>query len=204
MAIKDDKNMPKSRVTLRYRTEINGVPEDIILPLRLLIAGDFSGHQLNGGGVNPTAGQIDGQSNERLDLDKRTLFDASLINDLEVYDADGIKLSSGDRYNAIMQRLNVKTGLGINEIKFTKLSDFLPNRVLENSGPEINNHFEIRRLLNGVKANLANSKQYRQAIEDVLVDPLNGEAAALSQQLSDFLKVYQTQTTLGFVDNGAN
>ncbi|MES9906635.1 MAG: type VI secretion system contractile sheath small subunit [Sedimenticola sp.] len=204
MAIQDDKNMPKSRVTLRYRTEINGVPEDIILPLRLLIAGDFSGHQLNGGGVNSTAGQIDEQSNKRLGLDKRTLFDASLINDLEVYDADGKKLSSGDQYNAIMQRLNVKTGLGINEIKFTQLGDFSPDRVLENSGPEIKNHFEIKSLLDGVKANLANSKCYRQAVEDVLVDPLNGEAAALSQQLSDFLKIYQAQTTLEFVGNGAS
>ncbi len=41
MSIQD--TLPKSRLTLRYRTEINGEPEDIELPLRLLIAGDFSG-----------------------------------------------------------------------------------------------------------------------------------------------------------------
>jgi len=40
MAIQDE--IPKSRLTLRYKTEINGQPEDITLPLRLSIMGDFS------------------------------------------------------------------------------------------------------------------------------------------------------------------
>ena len=40
MAIQDE--IPKSRLTLRYKTEINGQPEDIQLPLRLAVVGDFS------------------------------------------------------------------------------------------------------------------------------------------------------------------
>ena len=40
MAIQDE--IPKSRLTLRYKTEVNGQPEDLTLPLRLLITGDFS------------------------------------------------------------------------------------------------------------------------------------------------------------------
>src|SRR2546421_9397178 len=40
MAVQDE--VPKSRITLRYRTEINGTPEDITLPLRLLVMGDLS------------------------------------------------------------------------------------------------------------------------------------------------------------------
>src|SRR5689334_10692595 len=40
MAVQDE--VPKSRITLRYRTEINGTPADIDLPLRLLMLGDFS------------------------------------------------------------------------------------------------------------------------------------------------------------------
>ena len=56
MAIQDE--IPKSRLTLRYRTEINGQPEDMSLPLRLLITGDFS----------------QGSSSDRsVDLDERNL-----------------------------------------------------------------------------------------------------------------------------------
>ena len=40
MAVQDE--VPKSRITLRYRTEIDGEPADISLPLRLLMLGDFS------------------------------------------------------------------------------------------------------------------------------------------------------------------
>ena len=38
---------PKFRLTLRYRTEINGVPEDVELPLRILIGGGLGGNTVN-------------------------------------------------------------------------------------------------------------------------------------------------------------
>jgi type VI secretion system protein ImpB len=40
MAVQDE--VPKSRITLTYRTEINGQPETVNLPLRMLVSGDFS------------------------------------------------------------------------------------------------------------------------------------------------------------------
>lgn len=40
MAIQDD--LPRSRITLTYRTTINGQPEDVDLPFRMLVLGDFS------------------------------------------------------------------------------------------------------------------------------------------------------------------
>jgi type VI secretion system protein ImpB len=40
MAIQDE--IPKSRLTLRYKTEVSGQPEDLSLPMRLLVTGDFS------------------------------------------------------------------------------------------------------------------------------------------------------------------
>ena len=40
MAVQDE--IPKSRLTLTYRTEINGQPQTVNLPLRLLVMGDFS------------------------------------------------------------------------------------------------------------------------------------------------------------------
>src|SRR4051812_38880947 len=40
MAITDE--IPKSRLTLTYRTNVSGEPEDVTLPFRLLIMGDLS------------------------------------------------------------------------------------------------------------------------------------------------------------------
>lgn len=40
MSIQDQ--LPRSRITLTYRTTINGEPETVNLPLRLLMLGDFS------------------------------------------------------------------------------------------------------------------------------------------------------------------
>ena len=40
MAIQDD--IPRSRITLKYRTTIEGEPADVELPLRFLVMGDFS------------------------------------------------------------------------------------------------------------------------------------------------------------------
>ncbi|MFP2908786.1 type VI secretion system contractile sheath small subunit [Pyxidicoccus sp. 3LFB2] len=40
MSIQED--LPKSRITLTYRTTINGEAETVSLPLRLLVLGDFS------------------------------------------------------------------------------------------------------------------------------------------------------------------
>lgn len=40
MSVQDE--IPRSRITLSYRTTINGQPEDVILPFRLLVVGDFS------------------------------------------------------------------------------------------------------------------------------------------------------------------
>ena len=41
MSIQDE--IPKSRLTLTYKTEVNGAQQDVDLPLRLAILGDFSG-----------------------------------------------------------------------------------------------------------------------------------------------------------------
>ena len=40
MAIQDE--IPKSRLTLKYKTEVEGQPEDLSLPMRLMVNGDFS------------------------------------------------------------------------------------------------------------------------------------------------------------------
>ncbi len=76
MAIQDE--IPKSRLTLRYKTEVNGGLEDMILPLRLLITGDFS----------------HGSSNDRkVDLDERRIRNLDGTNTDKVMKDMGMSLS---------------------------------------------------------------------------------------------------------------
>lgn len=112
MAIQDEKNIPKSRVTLRYRTEINGVSEDITLPLRILVAADFSGFD-SGGENKGTFGERDLENiTKRASIEKRQIFNARDIMNLEVKKDNGEKLSESEYYNSVFQRLNVPFASG--------------------------------------------------------------------------------------------
>ncbi|RXF05960.1 type VI secretion system contractile sheath small subunit [Pseudoalteromonas sp. PS5] len=185
MAIQDDKNMPKSRVTLRYRTQINGVPEDITLPMRILVAGDFSGYA-----SNADAGQAD-EKGQRLSLDKRHVFDATEISDIKLHDENGAKLTPTEQYNPVMQLLRIKGDVQ-KELQFKHLDAFSPDRILENSQPEIKNKLEIKRLLNEVMSNLTNNKRYRQALEELLT---TNDSDTVLAALEQIISIYRPQTS---------
>ncbi len=54
MAIQDE--IPKSRLTLRYKTEVDGEPQDVTLPLRMAVTGGggcVGGSQLTAECVRP-------------------------------------------------------------------------------------------------------------------------------------------------------
>lgn len=191
MAIQDDKNMPKSRVTLRYRTQINGVPEDITLPMRILIAGDFSG--FSGLEQNTVAKKQIGQADEqgqRLSLDKRHIFDATEITDIKLHSENGTKLTSIEQYNPVMKLLRVKSAVD-GDLQFTHLDAFSPDRILENSCSEIKNKLEIKRLLNEVMSNLTNNKRYRQALQDLLTA---SNSQTVQDELKEIIGIYLPKT----------
>ena len=75
MSIQDE--IPKSRLTLTYKTEVNGAEADVNLPLRMALLGDFSG----------------GTSKDRkLDLDERRVRNLDGTNTDAVMKDMGITL----------------------------------------------------------------------------------------------------------------
>ena len=110
MSIQDE--IPKSRLTLKYKTEVNGQPEDVNLPLRLAILGDFSG----------------GTSKDRkLDLDERRMRNLDGRNTDSVMKDMGISLKmtvdnkvDADKAEEIDVNLN-----------FDSMKSFNPERVAE-------------------------------------------------------------------------
>ena len=173
MAIQDDKNIPKSRVTLRYRTEINGVPEDVTLPLRILVAGDFSGFGDNKeNGITYGERDVD-DSSQRASIEKRHIFDAREILDVTIKDENGMKLAEKARYNSVFDRLNIAKKQSLTSDFYTKksylkegsikkLDDFNPSYF--ELGKEQQDNFDISTLI----AKLSNDRNFYAATKGVL------------------------------------
>lgn len=162
MAIQDE--IPKSRLTLRYRTEINGQPEDITLPLRLAILGDFS----------------QGSSTDRkLDMEERR------FRNLDGRNTDGIMKDMG-----ILLKFSVSNKVDPDqsedlavEIPFDSMRSFSPDKVAENV-PKLKGLLMLKRLLEEVMSNADNRKEFKRLLGDLLG---NQEALAkMLEQLKGF------------------
>jgi len=145
MAVQDE--VPKSRITLRYRTEINGTPEDVNLPLRLLIIGDLS---------------LGTSSDRKVDLDERRIRNLdgtntnSLMRDMKITLKTQVP-NKIDPSNSENLELN---------LPITGLKSFSPDEVAKNV-PKLRALLMLRKLLVEVEANIGNSKEFRKAVTDL-------------------------------------
>lgn len=158
MAIQDE--IPKSRLTLRYKTEVNGEPQDTTLPLRLAITGDFS----------------NGTSKDRqLDLEERRMRNLDGKNTDAVMKDMGIKLELAvanmidpDKASELQVRLPI-----------TAMKSFSPEEVAK-SVPKLNGMLMLKRLLEEVMSNVDNRKEFRKLLGELLSDQ-----AALAKVLEE-------------------
>lgn len=136
MSIQD--TLPKSRLTLRYRTEINGQPEDIELPLRILIAGDFSGEKLG---------------KKSFDERKILSFDGKNLNSI----MEKMKI-----------QLNVKDSLdNPHMIPIHNVDSFLPGNIIK-SITSLDEMVKAKDLLNSLLSSINNSSKFRTALPKLL------------------------------------
>ncbi|GIW70583.1 MAG: type VI secretion system-associated protein [Planctomycetota bacterium] len=163
MAIQDE--IPKSRLTLRYRTEISGEPETVELPLRLLVLADFS----------------QGTSQDRkVDLEERR------VRNLDGTNLDGVMKDMGMSVEfAVKNRIDpdkeeeIKVKLPIDSMKALSPEGFAQHI------PKVKALLLLKQLLQEVQANVANSKEFRQLLSDLYA---NEEAF---QKMLDELKGFE-------------
>jgi type VI secretion system protein ImpB len=148
MAIQDE--IPKSRLTLRYTTEVNGTPEDVDLPLRLLVLGDFS------------------QGNS---ADRNVDFEDRRVRNLDGTNLDeqmkDMKMSVSF---AMPNRIDPESG---DEIAVNIPVDGIKSLSPEGFGqhiPKVKGLLLLKRLLQEVEANVANSKEFRKLLSDLYSD----------------------------------
>jgi type VI secretion system protein ImpB len=169
MAVQDE--VPKSRLTLRYRTEINGQPQDVNLPLRLLVMGDFS---------------LGTSADRKVDFDERKLRSLDGKNMATVMKDMNINMSMSvqnkidpDKSEELEVNLPIKS-----------MKSFSPDEVAKNM-PKVKGLLLLKKLLLEMESNVANSKDFRKAMTDLYANEASHKA--LVEQLKAF-ESFKVQT----------
>jgi type VI secretion system protein ImpB len=149
MAITDE--IPKSRLTLTYRTEVHGQKEDVQLPFRLLILGDLS----------------NGKSKDRkADLDQRFIrhLDGKNLNQV-MNDMDlSVTVTVPNKVDPDKAAELTAT------IPIKGMRSFTPAEVAQNV-PKIKSLLLLKKLLLEVQANIDNRKEFRQLLRELAQHP---------------------------------
>jgi len=139
---------PKERVNITYKPATGNMTEDVELPLKLLMIGDYTLRQ-----------------------DATPVEDRKPIN----VDKDNFQKVMGEQKLALSFAVKDKLSetedseLTVN-LKFRRLSDMEPEAVA-NQVPELKKLLDLRAALTALKGPLGNEKAFRNKIQQILGDP---------------------------------
>jgi type VI secretion system protein ImpB len=149
---------PKERVNIVYRPATGDVQEEIELPLKLVVLGDFTL-----------------QGDDRM-IEDRDPVSVDKDNFNDVLKAQGLELN-----------LNVPNNLsGVEDdqmavnLKFNSLKDFEPDAIVQKV-PELAKLMELREALKALKGPLANVPDFRKKVQELVKD--EGARARLLKEL---------------------
>lgn len=138
---------PKERVNIVYRPALGDAQEEIELPLKMLVMGDFTG------------------TPDNRPLEKRDPVAIDKDNFNEVLKAQGIRLNF-DVANRLTpeQRDELNVALDVETMK-----DFAPEAIV-NQVPELKRLLELREALRALKGPLSNVPEFRKKIQELIKD----------------------------------
>jgi type VI secretion system protein ImpB len=139
---------PKERINITFKPAIGGAQEEIELPLKLLVLGDFT----------QQADERKLEDRKPISIDKNN-FDEVLANQKL-----GLTLSVPNRLQDEDDSQELAMDLRINSMK-----DFNPASLVDQV-PEMKKLMELRDALMALKGPLGNAPAFRKAIESVLED----------------------------------
>jgi type VI secretion system protein ImpB len=148
MAIQDE--IPKSRLTLKYKTEVEGETEDQTLPLRLLVTGDFS---------------LGNSKDRKVDLDERRIRNMSGTNTDAIMKDMGMSLSF-----AVTNKINPEEeeDMQVN-IPIDSMKSFSPDQIVKHI-PKLKGLLMLKKLMEETLANVDNRKEFRKLLNDLMSD----------------------------------
>lgn len=143
---------PKERVNIVYRPATGGAQEEVELPLKILVMGDY------------TLREDDRMVEERepINIDKD--------NFNEVMKAQKLNLDLTVE-NKLSEEPDAEMALSL---KIESMKDFQPEQVVKNT-PELNKLLELREALNALKGPMGNRPEFRKKIQALIGDDASRE-----------------------------
>ncbi len=138
---------PKERVNIVYKPATGNAQEEVELPLKIMMVGDYT--------LRPDDQPVENRKPINVDKD----------NFNQVLGEQNLELNLG-----VSDKLSNEPGaeMAVN-LKFKKLSDFTPEGVA-NQVPEMRKLLELRSALNALKGPLGNVPAFRKKIQGLLGD----------------------------------
>jgi type VI secretion system protein ImpB len=146
--MKEGSVAPKERVNITYKPATGNAKEEVELPLKLLMLGDYT--------MRPDPTPLEDRKPINVDKDnfQKVMSEQKLSLNVAVKD----RLSEQED-----NELNVN-------LKFRRLSDMEP-AAIANQVPELKKLLELRAALTALKGPLGNEKAFRNKIQTILNDP---------------------------------
>ncbi len=138
---------PKERVNIVYRSETGGQQEEVELPLRLLVTGDFTGKPDDRG------------------LEEREVRGIDKDNFDEILKGQGLGLNISVP-NKLSGRPEEEMSV---KLIFESVKDFEPERVAQQV-PELKRLLELREALRSLRSPLANIPEFRKKVQELVKD----------------------------------
>jgi type VI secretion system protein ImpB len=158
--------LPKSRITLVYRTKINGQQEDVKLPFRVVVLGDFS----------------QGSSKDRqMDLEERTMrsVTGSNINELMKDMGMSVSFEVDDKISADGEgKMQV-------ELPIDRMKSFHPDEIVHQV-PKLKALLLLRKLLMEMQSDIDNRKELRRTLYELFSNKEQLQKVLESDQLKSY------------------
>ena len=144
---KDSSVAPTERVNIVYKPATGNMLEQVELPMKMLMMGDFTGRQ------------DDRPLEERapINVDKSNFNEVMAQQDLKVNVSVADKLSNEEGATLSM------------DLQFKTLADFAPESIV-NQVPELRKLLELRSALTALKGPLGNVPAFRKKLQAMLAD----------------------------------
>lgn len=149
MSVQDE--TPKSRITLTYRTDIQGEPATVDLPFRLMIPADLS---------------LGTSKDRQQDLDERVPRSLNGSNTNDIMRDMGISLEI-----VVLNKIGAESQENLNvKLSINSLDSFSPHEVAKQV-PEIHSLLLFKKLLEEVQSAIANKKDFAQLLNKLYSNP---------------------------------
>lgn len=142
MPVQDE--VPKSRITLTYKTEVDGEPATVDLPFRLMIPADLS---------------LGTSKDRKLDLEERAPRSLNGTNTSDVMRDMGISLDL-----VVANKISPESSESLRaNLVIDSIQSFSPENVAKQV-PQIQSLILLKKLLEEIQSNIANKKEFAQLL----------------------------------------